>query len=133
MGRHGVLTLRTYQVVKRAWNGASLEGLRNFFYEICQKGQLWNMDKTGFIQKQNSCTIVVSKDSSNVCSKCADANFHTTFAVCVSAAKSVTAPLLILPGKRLNRDVIEGFDIEGANITTAPILFNQFYFILKLA
>ena len=43
-----------------------------------------------------------------------------TFVVCVSAAKSAVPPLLILPGKRLNRDVIEGCNIEGANITTAP-------------
>ena len=71
------------------------------------------MDKTGFIQKQNSSKVVVSKGSSNVWSKCADSNFHMTFVVCVSAAKYVATPLLILPGKRLNRNVIEGCDIEG--------------------
>ena len=43
-----------------------------------------------------------------------------TFVVCVSAAKYVAPPLLIFPGNRLNRDVLEGCDIEGANITTAP-------------
>ena len=42
------------------------------------------MDETGFIQKQNSHKVVVSKGSSNVWSKCDDANFHTTFVVCVS-------------------------------------------------
>ena len=40
--------------------------------------------------------------------------------VYVSADKSVAPPLLIISGKRLNRDVIEGCDIQGANITTAP-------------
>ena len=66
------------------------------------------MNETGFIQKENSCKIVVSKGSRNVWSKCADAIFHTQFVVCVSAAKYVAPPLLILPGNRLNRDVIEG-------------------------
>ena len=78
------------------------------------------MDENGFIQKQNSHKVVLSKGSSNVRSKCADPNFHITFFVCVSAAKSVTLSLLILPRKRLNRDVLKGCDIEGANIITAP-------------
>ena len=43
-----------------------------------------------------------------------------TFDVCVSAAKSVAPPLSILPGKRFNRDVLEGCNIEGANITREP-------------
>ena len=53
-------------------------------------------------------------------SKCADANFHMTFSVWIYAAKSVAPPLLIVPGKQLNRGFLEGFDIEGANITTEP-------------
>ena len=81
------------------------------------------MDETGFIQKKNSRNIVVLKGSINVWSKCADANFQMTFVVCVSADKYVAPPVLIIPGKQLNRDVPEGFDIEGANITTAPTVF----------
>ena len=53
-------------------------------------------------------------------SKCADTNFHMTFGVCVSAVKYIALPLLILPGKRLNMNVIEGCNIEGDDITTAP-------------
>ena len=53
-------------------------------------------------------------------SKCADANFRMTFVVCVSIAKYVAQPLLILPEKRLNIDVIGGCDVEGANIKTVP-------------
>ena len=53
----------------------------------------------------------------------ADAHFHTTFVICVSTAKYVAPPLLILPGKRLNRDVIEGCDIGGARITTSKKVF----------
>ena len=77
------------------------------------------MDKAGFIQKKNSHKVVVSKGYRNVWSNCADARFHMNFVVCVSAAKSVSPPLLILPGKRSNRDVLEGCDIKGATITTA--------------
>ena len=45
-------------------------------------------------------------------SKCSDASFCMTFAVCVSAAKYVALSLLILPEKLLNRDALEIFDIE---------------------
>ena len=81
---------------------------------------MWNTDETGFIQKKHYCKVVVSKCSSNVWSKCSDANFHMTFIMCVYDAKYVAQPLLILPGKWLNRDVIEGCDIEGYRVTTAP-------------
>ena len=65
------------------------------------------MDETGFIQKQNSRKVVVSKGSINVWSKFADANFHMTSIICISFANSVAPPLLVLPGKRLNMDVLE--------------------------
>ena len=67
-----------------------------------------------------------------MCPKCADANFHITFVICVSAAKSVASPLSILPGKRFNRDVPEGCDIEGAKITTSPKSFINYTLSLKL-
>ena len=66
------------------------------------------MDETGFIQKQNSRKVVLSKGSRNFWSQCADANFCMNFVVCVSAAKYVATPLLILPVKRFNRGVLEG-------------------------
>ena len=81
------------------------------------------MDETGSIHKKKSHKVVVSKGSSNFWSNWADANFHMTFVVCVSAAKSIAPLLLILPGKRLNRDVLGGCDIEGSNITKSPKYF----------
>ena len=90
------------------------------------------MDDNGFIHKKNSCKIVVSKGSINVWSKCYDANFHMKFVVYISAAKYVSPPLLIIPGKRFNRDVIEGCNIEGSNITTAPKGFINSTLLLKL-
>ena len=77
------------------------------------------MDETGFIQKQNSHKVVVLKGYINVWSKCDDENFHMNFVVCVYPAKYIAPQMLILPGKRLNRDVIEGYYIEGVIITTA--------------
>ena len=90
---------------------------------------MWNIDEAGFIQKQNS-RKVVFKGSSDVWSKCADANLHITFFVRVYDAKSVTPPLLIIPGNMLNRNVIKGCDIEGANITTVTkVLINYTLFL----
>ena len=102
-------------------------GLKNFFCDPCQdiiyqgikKDKLCNMDETGFIQKQKSRNVVVLKRSINLWAKCADAIFYMTFFVCVSASKSAAPPLLIILGKRLNRDVLKGCNILGANITTA--------------
>ena len=71
------------------------------------------MDDTSFIQMQKYRKVVLSKDSSNVLSKFSDANFHMNFFVYVFAAKYVTPPLLIIPGKRCNRNFLEGWDIEG--------------------
>ena len=64
------------------------------------------MVDTGFIQKQNSCKVVLLKGSRNVLSEFPDANFHMNFVVYVSAAKYVTTPLLIIPVKRFNSNVM---------------------------
>ena len=64
------------------------------------------MGDTGFIQKQNFCKVVVSKGSRNVLSKFPGANFHMKFVVYVSTSKYVTPPLLIIPVKRFNRNVM---------------------------
>ena len=48
-------------------------------------------------------------------SKCADENVDMTFVVCVLDAKYFAPPLFIIPRKRLNRDVLEGCNIEGSN------------------
>ena len=62
-------------------------------------------------RSKNSLKAVVSKVSSNVWSNFADANFYMSFVVCVSGAKYVLPPLLISPGKLLNRDVLGGYNI----------------------
>ena len=89
------------------------------------------MDDTSFIQKQKPHKVVLSKDSSNVLSKFSGANFHMNFVVYVFAAKYVTPPLAIIPGKRFNRNVIECCDIEGYNITTAPKGFINYTLLIN--
>ena len=84
------------------------------------------MDEAGLIQKKNSRKLVVSKGYRNVWSNCADTNVYMTFVVCVYDAKYVAPPLLIHRANRLNRDVLEGLNIEGANITTAPKCFTNY-------
>ena len=64
------------------------------------------MGDTGFIQNKNSCKVVVLKGSSNVLSKFSDVNFHMNFVVYVYAAKYVTPPLLIIPVKQFNSNVM---------------------------
>ena len=54
-----------------------------------------------------------------------------TFVVCVSGAKYVLPPLLISPGKLLNRDVLGGYNIQGANIKTAPNVFIDYTLFLN--
>jgi hypothetical protein len=78
------------------------------------------MDETGFAQKQKSRKVIAFKGSGNVWTKSADANFHMTYVVAVSATGVVAPPLMIIPGQRLNRDLLDGCDIPGARVTCAP-------------
>ena len=113
-------------MTRQAWGGcrASFAKLfQNIIERKIKKYQLWNMDETGFIKKQSSRKVVVSKGSSNMWSKCADTNFHMKFSVCVSSDKYVAPLLLIISGERFNMDVLEGCDIEGDNITTSAKVF----------
>ena len=121
--RHPELSLRiSAQVIKRARNEATIEGLRMFFKELLQHtierkltpDRLWNMDETGFAQKQKSRKVIAFNGSGNMWTKSADANFHMTYVVAVSATGIVAPPLMIIPGQRLNRDLLDGCDIPGA-------------------
>ena len=75
---------------------------------LCRKGWRLGMDQ---VSEEKSRKLVVSKFSSNVLSKCVDANFHMTCVICVSNAKYVAPPVLSIPGKWFNRDVIIGCNI----------------------
>ena len=59
------------------------------------------MDDTGFINKKNSCGVVVLKGSSYVLSNFSDVYFYMTFVVRVYASKYVAPPPLIIPANDL--------------------------------
>ena len=84
MGWRFQLSLRSFQVIKRSSNKVSLEGMWRFFFELSyhmierliKENKLWDMENTGFAQKQKSCTVVASKRSINVWSKYTEDNFR---------------------------------------------------------
>lgn len=46
-----------------------------------------------------------------------------TMVACESARSDMLPPLFVVPGKRLNRDVLDASSIPGARITTAAASF----------
>ena len=100
-----------------------------FFNELLQHtierrltpDRLWNMDETGFSQKQKSRKVIAFRGSGNVWTKPADADFHMTYAVAVSANGAVAPPLIINPGQRLKRDLLDGCNIPGSHVTCTPL------------
>ena len=84
--------------------------------------------------RKTSCgilTIIASKWLNNVWSKFVEKNFHMAFVVCVSAMGTVTQQLLIVPGNRTSRDVMQECNIQGACVTTAPKVFMNSTLLLK--
>jgi len=128
MQRHPLLTLRSSQVIKRVRADATEEGLREFFNQLTQiiiefgvtRERIFNMDETGFAQKSKSKKVIAVKGSKNVWSKSVEASFHLTITACVSASGYVLPPMFIVPGQRLNRDVMDGCDIPQSVVSVAP-------------
>ena len=128
MDRHPLLTTRTSQVIKRVRAEATQDGLRVFFWELLKHvlerkispERIFNMDETGFAQKNKSKKVVAVHGSKNVWSKTVEAHSHLTIAACVSGIGFVVPPLFIVPGKRLNRDLMDACEIHGSTICTAP-------------
>ena len=81
------------------------------------------MDNTVFAQKQKYSKIFASKGSINMWSNYAEGNFHINFVTCPSTVGTVTLPILFVPGKCLNRNILEDCDIDDARVTTALGVF----------
>ena len=64
-------------------------------------------------------------------SNSSDVNLHTTFVVCVYADETIAPPLLIVPVKQWNGDVMESCNIEGAHVTTSPKCFINYNLFLN--
>jgi len=126
--RYPQLTLRTSQLIKRVRVEVELDEVRVFFNRLIKimieesmdGDRVFNMDETGFSQKARNKKVIALAGSSNVWSKTAEANFHMTIVAAASAKGTSLPPVFVVPGMRLNRDVLDECSIPGAKITTAP-------------
>jgi hypothetical protein len=127
MQRHPLLTFRTSQVIKRVRAEATEEGLLQFFWEVMKhviernltSDQIFNMDETGFSNKNKTKNVIAVKGSRNVWSKSVEASAHLTVVGAASASGFVVPPLYIVPGQRLNRDVLDACSIFGSVVTVS--------------
>lgn len=129
--RHPQLTTRSAQVIKRTKNDVTREAVAAFFWRcaraVVKTGasaqRIYNMDETSFEQNTKTRKVVAHRGSRNVWSRSVDASFHLTLVACGSASEELLSPLFIVPGKRLNRDVLAAADLPGARVTTADAGF----------
>ena len=83
----------------------------------------FNLDETGFVQNIKTRKVIAVRGSKNFWSQNIEPGFHLTMVACVSADGFVVSPAFIVPGKRLNRDVLDACTISGAKITTSEAGF----------
>ena len=139
MERHPILSLRSAQMIKRVRNEATEEGLLQFYWEYVKhvverklsSDRVFNMDETGFFQTKKSKKVVVVRGSRNVWSKTVESSFHLTIVACCAANEFVVPPLFIVPGVRVNRDVLDSCTVANACITAAPKGFMNSSVFLK--
>jgi len=133
LGRHPVLVMRTEQKIARVRNMVEMGDVRSLFQAITKRvvklklsaDRVFNMDETSFMPKGASCTVLALKGSTNVWSKETRPNFHMTVVAAVSAAGAAIPPLIIVPGKRINKKDNAALGIEGACVTGAPKGFSN--------
>jgi hypothetical protein len=131
LGRHPVLVMRTAQKIARVRN--MMDDVRSLFHAIAKRvvelklsaDRVFNMDETSFMPKGTSCKVLALKGSTNVWSKETRPNFHMTVVAAVSAAGAAIPPLIIVPGKRINKKDKAALCIEGACVTGAPKGFSN--------
>lgn len=127
MGRHPSLSLRMTQVIKRARNSVTVDSTRQFFnsliaviiQERLDSKRIYNVDETGFAQRSKN-KVIAFTGSKNVWTSTAEANFHLTIVACGSVNGDVVPPVFVVPGQRLNKDVMDGVLQRSAKISTAP-------------
>ena len=128
LNRYPCLSICSAQIIKRVRNEVGLDGIRHLFSEVAQhvieqkltSDRMFNMDESGFNEKRKSKKVVAASGSKNVWSKSIETNSHVTFVACASASGFVIPPLIILQGKRLNRDVMDEMKVPNARVTTSP-------------
>jgi len=76
------------------------------------------MDETGFAQKTKKKVIAVH-GSKTVRSKSVEASFYLTITACIAAINFVVPPLFVVPGQRLNQDVMNKCKVPKSTVSVA--------------
>ena len=79
--------------------------------------RVFNMDETGFSQKSKPKKCVAVTRSKHLWSKSIDDNLYLTITKCLSANGFVLTPMFVVPGQRLNQDVMDKYTIKGSIIS----------------
>ncbi|OQR96207.1 hypothetical protein ACHHYP_16594 [Achlya hypogyna] len=116
------LTLRASQLIKRARAEATQEGLTLLHCELTQHvierklsaDRIFNMDETGYSQSSKSRKVVAVSGSRNVWGHVMEMSFHCTIVAAASASGFVVPPLFLVPGLRLQRDLLDACVVDGA-------------------
>ena len=128
MDEHPMLKVGSAKAIERVRSEATTEGLQAFFWEYLRHvlerrataERIFNMDETGSRQSQKSKKVVAMHGSKNDWTKTLEANFRIAVTTCVSGNGFVVPPIFLVPGKRLNSDVMDACDIAGAVVTVDP-------------
>nr|CCA15546.1 19.5g1 protein putative [Albugo laibachii Nc14] len=120
------LAIRNVQIIKKVRNGVEWDAVVSFFGRCArdhrgkrQSSRIFNLDETGFVQNLKTRKFIAVRGSMNVWSQTVETGFHLTMVVCMCADGFVVQPAFIVPGMRLNRDVLDASNICGATITTS--------------
>ncbi|MEL7340323.1 MAG: transposase, partial [Bacteroidota bacterium] len=127
LNRNPILSMRYAQKISKARNEVTVDRLRVFFWELSKHivernfsaDRVFNMDETAFSKSGSNSRVIAVRGSKNIWCKSAEPPFHLTLVASVGADGRVVPPLFILPGLRLNRDVLDACPIEKAAVTTA--------------
>ncbi|DBA00780.1 TPA: hypothetical protein N0F65_004685 [Lagenidium giganteum] len=96
-----------------------------------ESDRIFNMDETAFVQNAKTKRVVALRGSSNVWSRTAETSFHLIIVACGSASGFMMPPLFILPGKRINRDVLDACAVPRARVTTTDTAFTNADLIIR--
>ena len=94
--------------------------------------RIFNMDVTGFAQKNKTRKIIAVTASKNVWLKSVEASFHITIVACVSANGFSVPPLFVLLGRQLNHVSMDQFYITRRTVTVATKGFVNSNIFIKL-
>lgn len=125
--RHPKLADRVEQKESRARDSVGVDDLRRLFHTLAklviehklQPSQIFNMDETSFESRSNTRKVVAIRGSPNVHTSSPETSFHLSFVAAVAACGFAVPPLVIVPGTRVPRTILNECAVDGAAIATA--------------